>query len=243
MIVYGFEKHSEVADFDPATGALRIFDRAELPVGSEPKGSFGALGTAGTAVFYRGASGLLLRVGDEVISLDAPETHVHWAQADPTRARLVISTPDGRSRGFDYPNTLTELRQDMNFGMSGEELEDFDLGLFISNVLADPDRRARTFSGPATTQPAPEAAPSRVVLYSYARDLRPEKVAEFTWNPTDGVALTVLDAEWGALAWEYFTTGIPAASGPIPAASGPAFMRALVRPNRSTYYRFVDESN
>ncbi|NNH71863.1 hypothetical protein HLB23_18710 [Nocardia uniformis] len=241
MIVYSFEKHLQVADFDPETGALRRFERGELPAGTEPAGYFGELGAKDPAVFYRGTDGLLLRVDDEIIALDDPDAEVHWEQIDPNRAGLLILTPQ-RTYRLDYPNSLTELRQDPNFGMSGEEPEDFDFGLFISNVLADPNRRTRILPIPTASQPASPPAPTRIALYSYARDLRPEKVAEFTWSPADGVALTVLDAEWGALAWEYFTTGIPAATGPIPASSGQTFMRALLRPSRSTYYRFVDES-
>ncbi|WP_306360361.1 hypothetical protein [Nocardia sp. CC227C] len=232
-----------MAEFDPETGALRVFDRAELPDGVEPAGCFGVLGAAGTAVFYRGATGLFLHIGDETFALEHPGTRIHWEQADPATARLDIHRIDESPRRFEYPTTLNELRQDASFGMFREDFEDFDFGLFVSNVLAAPGRRVRIFAAAEGRESADQPDPTRVVLYSYARDLRPEKVAEFTWNPTDGVALTVLDAEWGALAWDYFKTGIPAPAGRVPASAGPGFMRALLRPNRATYYRFVDESS
>ncbi|MFD0365955.1 hypothetical protein ACFQZZ_31335 [Nocardia sp. GCM10030253] len=88
------------------------------------------------------------------------------------------------------------------------------------------------------------STPTRVVLYTYAKDLRPEKVAEFTWSTDAGVALRIIDDEWGSLAREYYRDGVLSKSERrvVLPAEGPSFMRALVQPSRSTYYRFADES-
>jgi hypothetical protein len=86
-------------------------------------------------------------------------------------------------------------------------------------------------------------APTRVVLYSYASG-RPHAAAEFRWSPDAGVSLTMIDPVQGSLAEEYYERGVPYdAERRLVTRSEPAtFMRALVQPQRSTYSRFVDES-
>ncbi|MET8650198.1 MULTISPECIES: hypothetical protein [Nocardia] len=88
------------------------------------------------------------------------------------------------------------------------------------------------------------SSPSRVVLYSYAKDLRPHRVAEFTCTDDGGVTLTVVDDEWGGLAREYYRDGVLSRHDRrvVLPAEGAPFMRALLQPSRSTYYRFADES-
>lgn len=88
------------------------------------------------------------------------------------------------------------------------------------------------------------AEPTKVALYSYARNLRPDRVAEFTWDSVEGVALTVFDEEWGGLARDYVHSGLISRveRRRVYPADGLVFMRALIQPSRSTYYHFVDES-
>jgi hypothetical protein len=85
--------------------------------------------------------------------------------------------------------------------------------------------------------------PTRVVQYSFAT-ARPEAAAEFRWTPESGVTLTVLDPVEGEIAQRYYDKGVffEAEDRVVPPAEGPAFMRALVQPSRSSYTRFVDES-
>jgi hypothetical protein len=85
--------------------------------------------------------------------------------------------------------------------------------------------------------------PTRVVLYSYASG-RPQAIAEFRWSPGSGVELTLIDPVEGEIARRYHDDGIPfeAERRLVQASEGPAFMAALVQPSRSSYTRFVDES-
>jgi hypothetical protein len=86
-------------------------------------------------------------------------------------------------------------------------------------------------------------APTRVVQYSYATG-RPEAAAEFRWSPESGVRLTVIDPVEGEIAQRYFENGLPfeAERRLVAPSEGPVFMRALVQPSRSSFTRFVDES-
>jgi hypothetical protein len=86
--------------------------------------------------------------------------------------------------------------------------------------------------------------PTRVVLYSYANGLTARPVAEFRWSPESGVSLVVHDVAQSRLAADYYANGMRSERDGrvVPAAEGPAFMRALLEPKLMTYSRFVDET-
>jgi hypothetical protein len=86
--------------------------------------------------------------------------------------------------------------------------------------------------------------PTRVVQYSYATG-RPQAAAEFRWSPESGVSLTVIDPVEGEIAQRYYEKGLPfeAERRLVAPSEGPVFMRALVQPSRSSFTRFVDESD
>jgi hypothetical protein len=85
--------------------------------------------------------------------------------------------------------------------------------------------------------------PTRVVQYAYVTG-RPQAAAEFRWSPETGVTLTVIDPVEGEIARGYYERGVPfeAERRLVSASEGPAFMRALIQPSRSSFTRFVDES-
>ncbi len=70
------------------------------------------------------------------------------------------------------------------------------------------------------------------------------RVAEFRLNMDRQAVLTLIDPAGGRLAKDYHDHGIEfAAEGrTVLPSDGPAFMRALLQPFRTTYYQFVDES-
>lgn len=70
------------------------------------------------------------------------------------------------------------------------------------------------------------------------------RVAEFRLNRDGRVTLTRLDPTKGRIAQEYYDHGVDfvAEGRTVWPADGPAFMRALLQPFRTTYYHFVDES-
>jgi hypothetical protein len=83
-----------------------------------------------------------------------------------------------------------------------------------------------------------------VVLYCFAAQA-PVPVAEFRWSPAAGVTLTVLDPGERAVAQELFDGRVRLPGGRFGPTrqDGPAFMQALVRMRRSTFYQLVDESD
>jgi hypothetical protein len=89
-----------------------------------------------------------------------------------------------------------------------------------------------------------EQTPTRVVLFAIGPDDE-RAVAEFRWSPESGVVLEVIDHDDAWIAQRYFDEGVPldAARRLVPRTDGPAFMRALTQPSRSTAMRFVDLSD
>lgn len=115
----------EFAELNPMTGALR-----STMVGAGPVG--GLYGTVGelSMVFYR-RGGLVLRVNDQVVDLDAPGVRVTWQRVDPQLTRFVLTVGGAVGCDVRYRCLVPEL----------------DLGLLIRDVLADPQRRTRIFAG------------------------------------------------------------------------------------------------
>lgn len=125
IVVRSHTGWGEYATFDPATGSLHSVPLAAGGIG----GVYGDL--AGVpVVFYRGASGLVLRVGDRSIGLDNSWADVSWRRID------------GASVGFTV-TVAGQIACDLRYRAGPPDL---DLGLLISEVCADPDRRAQIFA-------------------------------------------------------------------------------------------------
>ncbi len=125
ILVRAHAGFGEVADFDPVTGALRGVALGVGPVG----GVYGDLGPT-HMVFYRDGARLVLRAGERVIDLDG-QVAAQWQQVDNRTTRLVLTVADRVVCDVHYPAVPP----------------DFDLGLLIRDVLADPVRRTRIFAG------------------------------------------------------------------------------------------------
>ena len=57
------------------------------------------------------------------------------------------------------------------------------------------------------------------------------------------MSLNILYPKWGALAQSFYDNGVPNGPDRVLPATGPEFMRALLRRFRMSYYTFVDESD
>jgi hypothetical protein len=86
-------------------------------------------------------------------------------------------------------------------------------------------------------------SPVLVALYFHRRE-GSERVAEFRLNKYGRAELVLLNPEMGMVAQAYYDQGIPfSAEGRVVwPTNGPAFMRALLQPFRTTYWTLVDES-
>jgi hypothetical protein len=92
-----------------------------------------------------------------------------------------------------------------------------------------------------------EGVPTRVMMYTLAADPgQVTPIAEFTYDPArGGVAFTELDVRWSRPAQRLYSHGIPTPGRDhaITANDGPAFMRALLVPARTSMYGFLDKSD
>lgn len=88
-----------------------------------------------------------------------------------------------------------------------------------------------------------EGPPTRIVMYSILSG-EPKPIAEFRWSPESGVTLVELDSRGSRLARDIYEHGADsyAERRMVPRSEGAAFMRALLQPNRMSYYGFVDRS-
>ena len=136
MLVQSHARYDTVADFDPATGLLAAFPR---PSGLNPAGTDGWYSVLGNdlVVFYRQEGRLHLRVSNRSWRADLG-LEISWRREgdrvvltigeDPSRFELRYDPPTvpGPSLGSDFTPFV--------------ESEDWDLGLFIANVLNDQER-------------------------------------------------------------------------------------------------------
>jgi hypothetical protein len=142
MHIHSRDRFADVASYDPVTGALDEHKRAVCEHDGPdhiPEGHYARL--AGTlVVFYRLNGSLWLRMGDTVTNLNPSSTEVRWDKQGAV-SRLTLFSDGGVIATLQYEPRFSSTPYD--FGM--EEPGDFDFGLFISNVLADPAWRGRIY--------------------------------------------------------------------------------------------------
>ena len=139
MLIQYYERMDVIAEFDPETGRLHPMPRpSHLPF-SATDGWFSILdGTC--VVFYRHRRRLWLRAGAELFALDentalawGADRGVSWFQVADSHRTIVLRYPSGPPWGPPLSEDPTPFVHD----------EDWDLGLFITNVMSDEERRRR----------------------------------------------------------------------------------------------------
>ena len=136
MIVQSHERFDVVAEFDPESGRIQPYAR---PDGMSPTGTDGWFATLGDScvVFYRHAGRLWLRLADRTFDLDG-DASVDWRAEDGTAA-FAVADDDGQVV-LHYPTGARSGPMTTEDPTAFVEDEDWDLGLFIANVIFDEER-------------------------------------------------------------------------------------------------------
>ncbi|MFK0256293.1 hypothetical protein [Streptomyces sp. NPDC090445] len=136
ITISSFERWGDQASFDTDSAVLGPIRRAAGPdVSSGSRGCFGRLGEI-LAVLYRVDGVLRLRLGDRDMVLTGDLAARH------ERGESINNLTVGTLR-IAYPRPVEELDEDDPTAFA--EPEDFDMGLFLANILNDPDRCDRTY--------------------------------------------------------------------------------------------------
>lgn len=140
ITVMSFDRFGEQAPFDTGTARLGPASRPSgTPDLAGIAGHYGHLGET-LAVLYRVGGTLRLLLGDQDIPVTEGLEVRH--ERGETLNRLTVGT-----RRIDYPRPADELDEDDPTAFA--EAEQFDLGLFLANVLTDPARRDRMYRSAA----------------------------------------------------------------------------------------------
>lgn len=142
MIIESFRKFGEFRKFSPETGEIG----SQILAGGPDTKNYGQYYPLGQSmgVLYRADDQLWLWVGADKIAIsrvrDASTTRLESGRS------MLSITVDGHRYSWEY-----ELSADIESGVTsfatfGEEDEDFDFGLFVTNVAKDPARQERLYS-------------------------------------------------------------------------------------------------
>lgn len=136
MFIQYHDRFDVVAEFEPDSGRIRVIPR---PQGGSPDMTDGwfAILSGVCVVFYRWGGRLWLRVGDRTFDLDG-DASVDW-KAEAGMAVFVVTDHNGQVVLRYTPGPLSgpSLSEDLT---PFAEQEDWDLGLFVVNVMSDEER-------------------------------------------------------------------------------------------------------
>ncbi len=145
MLVQYHERFDVIAEFDPESGRVQPLPR---PDGLSPGGTDGWFAILGgvCVVFYRQAARLRLQIGGRTFDLDG-DASVDWRVEDRT-AVFTVTDESGQVmlRYTSGPSSGPWVSDDPTPFV---EEEDWDLGLFISNVIFDEERSDLVRRGPS----------------------------------------------------------------------------------------------
>ncbi len=131
VLVEDFLRRGALRELETETRALG--PAPEGAVRADVRGTFMKLG-AELAVFYRAGSDFALQIGEETALLAGASVTFHAGGL----RRLTVTKDDREILAHNYANPVNPP---MEFDPTLAEEEDFDLGLFVSNVATKPERR------------------------------------------------------------------------------------------------------
>lgn len=136
MLIQSHEQFDVVAEFDPESGRIQPHSR---PDGLSPAGTDGWFATLGDSrvVFYRQSGRLWLRLADRTFDLDG-DASVDW-RVEAGMAVFAVADDDGQVV-LRYSTGARSDPVTSDDPTPFVEDEDWDLGLFIANVMFDEER-------------------------------------------------------------------------------------------------------
>lgn len=140
MLVQRHDRFDEIAEFSPDSGHL---EQRPRPAGLPPSGTDGwyAILEGTRIVFYRYGGRLWLRADDRVFDLDG-DASVDWHLEG---AEAVFVAADGEGQFVVRYPSGPDLSDDPTAFVADE---DWDLGLFVANVMFDEERSDLVRRGP-----------------------------------------------------------------------------------------------
>jgi hypothetical protein len=143
MIIHSFDRFGEVRHLDSTTGALTPAATSRVGTATTVHGHYGWLGDT-LVLFYRNREALLLRIGASIAPIDNT-TSITYNRVKDRRVLEVIDKATGAIAArleYTLPKPVVAPEDDPT---PFAEPEDFDFGLFISNIANDPQRRSRIY--------------------------------------------------------------------------------------------------
>lgn len=135
MLVQCFDRYDVIADFDTVTGLVAPRSRPTSVAVWDTDGWYASLDGA-SVVFYRHGGELKVRINSTIFHLDRSAS-IAWARHS---GRSILQVQDASSvvvLSYAAGVPLGSLADDPTPFV---EDEDWDLGLFMFNVLSDPQR-------------------------------------------------------------------------------------------------------
>jgi|KBSSwiStaDraftv2_1062776.scaffolds.fasta_scaffold1200712_2 hypothetical protein len=137
------DKWLDVADYRISTHTIENIRHVDSPEDLkflEISGRYGTVGSEKIVVNFDNSFRTLVLGFEHDAQFALSNCDVQWTQLDETLAQLTI-THESYTRSVTYPHHRDWVEDDFNFDMSS--YEDFDFGLWIYGLKADPDLRQR----------------------------------------------------------------------------------------------------
>jgi hypothetical protein len=142
MIIDSFDRYGEVRDFDVVTGVLGPATTSGVNTRAT-HGHYCRLGDT-SLVFYRSGETLLLRIGETVVPVDNNSSITYNRVKDRRVLEVTVKATSAIAARVEYALPKPVVAPEVDPTPFAEP-EDFDFGLFISNVASDPQRWSRIY--------------------------------------------------------------------------------------------------
>jgi hypothetical protein len=145
VILRSFDEYDVLVSFSPESGKIERTSQAELGTGRELRveGEYAYLGNVLVAV-YRSEDQLYFQAQGQIVALDSSTTVDHQCEGGLCRLKVRQSGQGGKVIQVDYlePDLILPIEDDPTPFIDAEQ---FDFGLFVSNLAKDSDRCSRVY--------------------------------------------------------------------------------------------------